>query len=61
MKTDKAIGFHVTVGDNKYELVENYFGWSVYENDVEVYEGGRDSYRRALQVVVNRIGFGDID
>ena len=58
MITGKAVGFHVTVGGNTYELVENYSSWSVYDNHEEVFEGW---YRRALQIVLNRIGYGDID
>lgn len=60
MNNDKPCGFKILVGENTYELVENYLGWSVYENDVEIYDGGRDSYRRALQIIINRIGYGDI-
>lgn len=60
MNKDIAVGFIVRVNGNTYELVENYLGWSVFENDVEIYDGGMGSYRRALQVIVNRIGLGDI-
>ena len=58
MNNDKAVGFTINVGGNTYELVENYSSWSAYDNHEEVFEGG---YRRALQIVLNRIGYGDID
>lgn len=55
---DLAVGFVITVGDDKWELVKNYATWSVYLNDEnEIYEGG---YKRALQILINRIGYGDI-
>ena len=51
---DLAVGFTVTIGGNKLELVKSYTTWSVYLNDDnEIYEG---SYKRALQVLINRIG-----
>ena len=58
MSDDKAIGFTINTGGNTYELVENYSSWSVYDNHTEIFEGG---YRRALQIVLNRIGYGDIN
>ena len=58
MSNDKAVGFTIDVGGNIYQLVENYSSWSVYDNQEEVFEGG---YRRALQIVLNRTGYGDID
>lgn len=65
MSDDKAIGFTINTGGKTYEIVEKYSSWSVYDNHEEVFEGG---YRRALQIVLNRIGIavsmhkgGDID
>lgn len=57
MNNDKAVGFYINKNCVLYELVENFSSWSVYENNEEVFEGG---YRRALQIMVARIGFGDI-
>lgn len=57
MNKDEAIGFTVYIDSNVYELHRGCTSWSVFENGEEVFEGG---YRRALQIIVNRIGCGDI-
>lgn len=54
---DLACGFYVVVNGVRLELVKEYTGWCVYQNNEEVFCGG---YHRALQVIVARIGFGDI-
>ena len=58
LSVDDVVGFHITVNETKYELVKNYATWLIYIDDVEVYECF--GYRRALQVIINRIGYGDL-
>lgn len=56
---EKAVGFYIHVDDVKYELVEGMLNtWEVYINSKLIVENC--SYRRAIQIIINRIGVGDI-
>lgn len=56
---DTAVGFYIYSNGVKWEPIEGMFNtWTILKDDeveVENY-----TYRRAMQIVINRIGAGDI-